>query len=73
MNVAIAEAATVPALPALSVFWLLIGAFFTAGIVSIGSAFAIDRLDPSFRTPEELGSYLDMKVLASIPSRNLSE
>jgi uncharacterized protein involved in exopolysaccharide biosynthesis len=73
VNVAIAEAATVPALPALSVFWLLIGAFFTAGIVSVGSAYAVDRLDPSFRTPEELGDYLDMKVLASIPSRNLDK
>jgi uncharacterized protein involved in exopolysaccharide biosynthesis len=73
VNVAIAEAATVPALPALSIFWLVIGAFFTAGIVSIGSAYAIDRMDPSFRTPEELGSYLDMKVLASIPTRNLDK
>lgn len=67
VNVSIAEAATVPALPTLRLAWLLIGGFFAAGIVSVGSAYAADRIDSSFRTPDELGSYLDVTVLASIP------
>jgi uncharacterized protein involved in exopolysaccharide biosynthesis len=68
VNVAIAEAATVPALPTLHLAWILIGGFFAAGIVSVGSAYAVDRLDPLFHTPDELYRYLDTKVLASIPS-----
>jgi uncharacterized protein involved in exopolysaccharide biosynthesis len=67
VNVSIAEAATIPALPTLHLAWVLIGGFFAAGMVSVGSAYAVDRLDPSFRTPEELSRYLDIKVLASIP------
>jgi uncharacterized protein involved in exopolysaccharide biosynthesis len=73
VNVSIAEAATVPALATLHLGWLLIGVFFTAGILSVGSAYAVDRMDPSFRTPEELGRYLDLKVLASIPAGALKQ
>jgi uncharacterized protein involved in exopolysaccharide biosynthesis len=68
VNVSIAEAATVPALSTLRLGWLLIGSFFTATILSVGTAYAVDRVDPSFRTPAELGRYLDIKVLASIPA-----
>ncbi|HUO33981.1 MAG TPA: hypothetical protein VMU43_03220 [Candidatus Acidoferrum sp.] len=67
VNVSVAEAATVPAYPALHLGWILIGGFFAAGVVSIGGAFAVDRLDPRFRTPEELGLYLETRVLAAIP------
>ena len=67
VNVSIAEAATVPALPDSHLGWVLVGGLFAAGMTSVGAAYAVDRLDPSFRTPEELGSYLDVKVLASIP------
>jgi uncharacterized protein involved in exopolysaccharide biosynthesis len=73
VNVAIAEAATVPALPTLHLAWILIGGFFAAGIVSLGSAYAVDRLDTSFHTPDELYRYLDTKVLASIPSGEAGE
>lgn len=68
VNVAIAEAATVPALPTFHLAWILLAGFFVAGIVSVGSAYTVDRLDASFHTPEELYRYLDTKVLASIPS-----
>jgi uncharacterized protein involved in exopolysaccharide biosynthesis len=67
VNVTIAEAATVPALPSLHLGWVLIGGFALAGTLSIGSAYAVDRIDRSFRTPDELGRYLDVRVLASIP------
>ncbi len=66
-NVAIAEAATVPALPS-SPRWgmnLLLG-FLLAGMASLGLAFTVDYLDPTFRTPEEVESYLDLPVLASL-------
>lgn len=68
VNVSIAEAATVPALPTLHLGWLLVAGLFAAGTVSVGTAYAIDRIDPSFRTPDELGRYLDLTVLASIPA-----
>lgn len=68
VNVTIAEAATVPVLPSLHLGWLLIGGLAMAGSLSIGSAYAADRLDPSFRTPDELGRYLNLRVLAAIPA-----
>jgi len=73
VNVSIAEAATVPALATLHLGWLLIAGFFAAGTLSVGAAYTLDRIDPSFRTPDELGRYLDVKVLASIPSKTGGE
>jgi uncharacterized protein involved in exopolysaccharide biosynthesis len=68
VNVAIAEAATVPALPKYS-WWLfvLLGGLL-ASLVSVGSAFVSDHYDPSFRTPEEVESFLDVPVLAAMPN-----
>jgi capsular polysaccharide biosynthesis protein len=67
LNVAMAELPTVPALPARSflVYCLLGVLLATTG--SIGLAFTWDFLDPSFRTPDEVSSFLDSPVLASIP------
>lgn len=73
VNVSIAEAATIPAFPIQNLGWLLIGGFFMATITSVASACAVDRMDPSFRTPAELGRYLEVKVLASIPESASSE
>ena len=66
VNVSMAEAATVPALPTLHLPWILLGAFLPRS-VSAPSGYAVDRFDASFRTPDELVRYLDLKVLASIP------
>jgi capsular polysaccharide biosynthesis protein len=39
-----------------------------AGVFAgIGMAFAVDSLDPAFRTPEEVVEYLRAPVLASLP------
>ena len=67
LNVAIAEPPTVPALPARPlVFYCLLGVLLaTTG--SIGLAFTSDFLDTSFRTPDEVSSFLGSPVLASIP------
>lgn len=67
VNVSIAEAPTVPAFPTLRLGWVLIGGIFAASSLSAGAAYASDRLDPSFRTPDELSRYLDVNVLAAIP------
>lgn len=72
VNVAIAEPPAVPALPTEHFGWILIGGLFTAGVSGIGAAYAVDALDSSFRTPEELNRYLELRVLAAIPS-NASE
>jgi len=68
VNVAIAEAATVPALPSHSpwILTLLFGTLFSA-IASPGLAFAVDYFDPSLRTPDELRNILGIPVLAALP------
>jgi uncharacterized protein involved in exopolysaccharide biosynthesis len=67
INVAIAEAATVPSLPsnhrALTVLVGLLLATFT----SVGLAFGSEHLDPTFRTPDEVRSFLNIPVLATMP------
>lgn len=68
VNVAIAETATAPALPAhphwaLTLFLVILLACF----VSLGVAFAVDFLDPSLRTPDELRDDLRIPVLAALP------
>lgn len=68
VNVAIAEAATVPALPAHAHWALtLLFGFLLACLVSPGVAFAVDYFDPSLRTPDELRDVLQIPVLASLP------
>jgi len=71
VNVAIAEAATVPALPA-HPHWaltLLLG-MLLACLVSPGVAFVVDYFDPSLRTPDELRDVLHIPVLAALPKEN---
>jgi uncharacterized protein involved in exopolysaccharide biosynthesis len=68
VNVAIAEAATVPFLPSgpsRSLLLLLVGV--VGGLVSGALAFAADHWDPSFHTPQEVESYLNIPVAAAIP------
>lgn len=71
LNVAVAEAATVPSLPSnLSwTFTLLIGGLL-ASAVSVGLALLADYFDPSLRTPDEVQSLLDVPVLAAVPRNN---
>jgi uncharacterized protein involved in exopolysaccharide biosynthesis len=68
LNVAIAEAATVPALPA-GPHWALTLSLgiLLACFVSPGVAFAADFFDPSLRTPDELRDELLIPVLATLP------
>jgi uncharacterized protein involved in exopolysaccharide biosynthesis len=66
-NVVVAEPATVPF--ASQGRWLLVVVLggFLASLVSAILAFLADRWDPSFRTPEEVESFLGSPVVAAFP------
>jgi uncharacterized protein involved in exopolysaccharide biosynthesis len=66
-NVVVAEPATVPFTS--QGRWLLVVVLggLLASIVSVGLALIADRWDPSFRTPEEVESFLGSPVVASFP------
>ncbi len=68
VNVAVADPATVPLAPDRpSRLLMLLLAAVAATLGSLGLAFAADLLDPSFRTPGEVYTLLDVPVLASFP------
>jgi uncharacterized protein involved in exopolysaccharide biosynthesis len=67
LNVTVAEPPSVPALPAHSFLYYGFLAMLLATSGSVGLAFAADFLDTSFRTPDEVLSFLGSPVLASIP------
>lgn len=67
LNVAMAEQPIVPALPSRSPLTAAVFTLLLAFSVSLSTAFVIDFMDPSFRTPDELASYLGAPVLASLP------
>ena len=67
VNVAIAEQPAVPIAPERSP---LIAAMFTLGLLclsTVTTAYAMDAVDPTFRTPAELEAYLGVPVLAALP------
>ncbi|MBZ5679785.1 MAG: hypothetical protein LAO24_06745 [Acidobacteriia bacterium] len=69
LNVAIAERPNVPLVPTNSpVIFAFVGILLSA-TVSLGVVFAVEYMDPSFRTPSEVVSELNIPVLASIPHR----
>ena len=73
LNVAIAEQPTVPTLPSNSPWLsLLVGGGFLATAASLGIAFTLEYLDPSFRTPSEVIAELNIPVLAAIPQKQLA-
>jgi uncharacterized protein involved in exopolysaccharide biosynthesis len=67
VNVAVAEPATVPALPMHSPWFTLLLGGLLATLLSVATAFGADYLDPSFRTPQELHNTLNLPVLAAVP------
>ena len=68
VNVAIAEAATVPSIPSRPKWlWTVLVGLALASMVSVGSAFAADYFAPTFRTPDELQGFLRIPVVAAIP------
>ncbi len=67
LNVALAEEPVVPALPKRSPLGLALLTLLLAGTFSLSTAFALDFMDPTFRTPDELAGYISAPVLASLP------
>jgi succinoglycan biosynthesis transport protein ExoP len=69
VNVVIAEQPVVPALPVWSAWVVLMVGFAAAGTSGTAAAFAMDYLDPAFRTPDEALTYLNAPILASLPAK----
>jgi uncharacterized protein involved in exopolysaccharide biosynthesis len=67
LNVAVAEAPVVPALPTGSPINIAFVTLLFAGTLGVSAAFAWDFMDPSFRTPQEVTNYLGTPVLAALP------
>jgi uncharacterized protein involved in exopolysaccharide biosynthesis len=69
LNVAVAEAPAVPVLPAGSRLVFVVLGLVLGAVMSVGLALALDYLDPSFRTPSEVLTELNIPVLAAVPHR----
>jgi uncharacterized protein involved in exopolysaccharide biosynthesis len=67
LNVALAEQPVVPALPKRSPLSVALLTLLLAGTFSLSTAFVLDFMDPTFRTPDELAAYLGVPVLAALP------
>ncbi len=67
VNVVVQAAPVVPQLPEYSPVLVGLLGLLLAILVSIGSAFAAEYFDSSFRTPDEVEDFLSVPVLASIP------
>jgi uncharacterized protein involved in exopolysaccharide biosynthesis len=71
LNVAIVERPEVPTLPADTLWLPLVVGVFLAMSVSMGMAFTLEHLDPSFRTPAEVLAELNVPLLAAVPREQL--
>lgn len=67
LNVAMAEAPSVPALPVHSSAWYLVLSGFIACICSVGLAFVADSFDSTLRSPNEAEMLLAVPVLGALP------
>lgn len=67
LNVAVAEQPVVPALPKKSPLGVALLTLLLAGTFSLSTAFVLDLVDSTFRSPDELAGYLGVPVLAAMP------
>jgi uncharacterized protein involved in exopolysaccharide biosynthesis len=67
LNVAIAEEPVAPALPRRTPAGVVLLTLLCAVTGGFSSAFLLDLVDPTFRTPAELAGYLNISVLAALP------
>jgi len=73
LNVAIAEPPSVPSLPSNHRFQVVLFGLIFATLVSAAVTFAAERTNSTFRTPNEVGSILNVAVLAAVPQRSLRD
>jgi uncharacterized protein involved in exopolysaccharide biosynthesis len=69
LNVAMAEQPVVSPLPSRSLLSVALLALFLAGTFSLSTAFVLDMMDPSFRTPAEVTEILGIPVVVAMPKR----
>lgn len=67
VNVAMAETPVEPALPMFPPLLVMVLGTIVAGMVAAGGVFVQEHLDPSFRTPADVSSDLDIPLLATVP------
>jgi len=67
LNVSVAEQPSLPSVPTNSPWTVILLGTVLAASVSIGTAFALEYTDSSFRTPSEVASELNIPVLAAVP------
>jgi uncharacterized protein involved in exopolysaccharide biosynthesis len=67
LNVAVAEAPAVPVLPVGSRLVFVVLGLVMGAVMAVGLALALDYLDPSFRTPSDVLTELNIPVLAAVP------
>jgi uncharacterized protein involved in exopolysaccharide biosynthesis len=67
MNISIVEPPTVPILPTTLPMTKLMVGFCLSLFMATGMVFVVDYWDPSFRTPYEVETVLEVPVLATIP------
>lgn len=67
LNVVLAEAASVPLLPSNHRSLTILVGLLLAVLTSLALAFTMEYLDPTFRTPDEVVSSLNIQVLAAMP------
>ena len=71
LNVSIAQPATVPFLPTNPIPLTLVVGWLVACLVSMGIVFVEERLDPQVQSTQQIERYLDVPILAQLPSRNV--
>jgi uncharacterized protein involved in exopolysaccharide biosynthesis len=67
LNVAIAQAATIPILPVHSIWWYIALGWALALFGSAGTAVVVDKFDPTLRTVDEVEWILSTPVIAALP------
>ena len=68
-NVAIATPPSVPVLPVMSPFSIVMLAFVVAACLSVGTVYAVDYLDSSFHTPAQVVDTLGIPVVITMAKR----
>ena len=71
LNVVVAEQPIVPVLPSNSPLPAVAVGILLALTVSLGMAFTLEHLDPSFRTPSQVVRELNIPLLAAVPHTQL--
>jgi|HubBroStandDraft_6_1064221.scaffolds.fasta_scaffold16325_3 uncharacterized protein involved in exopolysaccharide biosynthesis len=70
LNLAVAEKPAVPSFPAQSPMMLGLFGTILAFAATAGLVFTLEYMDPSFRTPNEVRSVLNVPLLAAVPDQN---